>query len=299
MTAALRPLPPGLPPDEVEKLRWEAFGHRQKSSILSPDDLVRFTAARGFVLRLPEAGLHYPSILEAAVGRPLLEHGFDERGRKADGWVRESVTSGRLLHAAVLAQRATLVERGFVADFFALSGHQGDLEDHVRAQRAGQLSAEAAALCAWLVREGRPLSQSELASLLQMRGPLGARRLRQRLDEAVQRLLVVPVGWRATDESGKAMEPICDLLPRDFADCVEKGRTTSPEAARQRLACRYLRNVLVEASHEMARVLGWTDVDTLEALRALEAEGEVAAHPSSRRQRWIFQATATDLLAGS
>ncbi len=291
----MRPLPPGLAPDAVEKLRWDTFGQRQSSSVRSQPDLVRFTAARGFVLRAPVPGLHYPSILAAAAGRPQQQPVADEQSRKAEVWIRESVVSQRLLHAAVLSRRASLIDFDFIGDFFALSGHRGEPDDHVRLCKKGGLSAEASALCGWLVREGHALARSELAQRMQIQGALGEQRLRHLLDEAVQGLLLAPIDWRPVASADP--EPVCDLLPRVYTECMERARATSPEVARQRIAGRYLRNVLVAGCHDLASVLAWSEKDTLVALKTLEAEGEVAAHPSSRPNRSIFQATATDLLS--
>lgn len=288
---------PGLLPDEVEKLRWDAFGHRRAHRIASEDDLVRFTAQRGFVLRRPEPGLHYPSLLEAAVGRPLLRQSWDERGKQVESWARACIGARRILCAAVVAQRTTLLAPEFLPDFFALSGHRGDLEDHTRAHRLGKLSAEAAAVCTWLVREGRPLSSTQLQERLQMGGPLGRERLHQALEEAVQLLLLMVVEWRPLAGEATEPEPVCDLLPRAFKAVPKAARKTSAEAARARIACRYLRNVLVEGCHEMSRVLGWAEADTLQALQSLEAQKDALLHPSSRYNRWFFQAAATDLLS--
>ena len=293
----LVPLPAGLAPDAVEKLRWDTFGQRQSSSVRSQPELVRFAAARGFVLRAPAPGLHYPSILAAAAGRPQQQPVADEQSRKAEAWIRQSIVSRRLLHAAVLSHRASLVDFDYIGDFFALSGHRGEADDHVRLCKSGGLSAEASTLCGWLVREGRALARSELAQRMQIQGARGEQRMRALLDEAVQALVLVPIDWRAVAE--RDPEPVCDLLPRVYAACVERARTTSPEAARQRIAGRYLRNVLVAGCHDLASVLAWSEKDTLVALQALEGKGEVAAHPSSRPNRWIFQATATDLLSES
>lgn len=291
----LQALPPGLAPDVVEKLRWQTFGHQRSHSIRSTEDLARFTRARGFVLCAPESGLHYPSVVEAAVGRPLLAHAFDERGSHADAWVRECVAARQVMHGVVVAHRATLVDRDFVGAFLALAEHHGDRDDHVRLQRQGRLRAEAAAICDWLVREARALSLSELESRLRVRGPMGRRRLLQSLEEVVQALLVVPVAWQPTT-AADAFEPVCDLVPRVFGDELRAAQATSPESARQRIACRYLRNVLVEGCHEMARVLGWTEADTWATLQALQESGDALLHPSSRQNRHIYQAASTDLL---
>ena len=288
----LQPLQPGLPPDEVEKLRWESFGHKRATSIRSPEDLARFSNLRGFVLLHPRPGLHYPSAVEAAVGRPLLDHSWDERGRDVERWRIACVAARRLVSSAVLDESATLIAPGFLSDFYALSGNRGDLHDHERGRAAGVVGHEAAAICARLAAAGGPLSRSELEAALGMATVLGRERLRRALAEAVQRLLVVEVGG----VTGEPDELRYDLLPRIFAEQVQKGTKTEARAARQRIACRYLRNVILGGCHELAPVLGWSESDTLAALMDLEKKGMVARHPSSRHNRHFFQATSTDLL---
>lgn len=89
-------LPPGLPPDEIERRRWHAFGQKRALALRGADDLVQFTAQRGFILLFPQAGVHYPSALEAAVGRPLLEFTRDERCADVERWADAAVAARRL-----------------------------------------------------------------------------------------------------------------------------------------------------------------------------------------------------------
>jgi len=289
----LRPLPPGLPPDEVEKLRWRTFGHKRANCVRSAEDLARFTTLRGFVLLHPRPGLHFPSAVEAAVGRPLLDHAWDERGRDVERWRVACIAARRVVSAAVLDGSATLVAASYLADFFALSGNQGDGHDPERCRAAGTLGPDASAVCARLAGAGGALGQTELESSLGMGSVLGRERLRRALGEAVRRMLVVEVGDGGRED---APDPRYDLLPRAFADLADKGAKTVPRVARQHIACRYLRNVLVGACHELAAVLGWSEPDTLAALQDLEKKGMAARHPASRHNRHFFQATATDLL---
>ena len=142
---SLQSLPTALAPDQVEKLRWEAFGHKRVLSLKSTEDLVRFTHRRGFVLVGPQPGVHYPSVLEATVGRPLLEFTWDERATHLERWRCEAVASRRVLHTGILGGRPTLLAPGFLADFYALTGNRGDLHDHERLQAAGALAPDAVA----------------------------------------------------------------------------------------------------------------------------------------------------------
>jgi hypothetical protein len=290
---SLQPLPPDLTPEQVEKLRWDAFGHKRALSLKSADDLVRYTHRRGFVLLRPHAGIHFPSVLEATVGRPLLEFTWDERTAHLERWSLDAMAARRVVQAAVLDGRAALLSPAFLPDFYALSTLQGDLHDGERLLARGAITADAAALCAAL-RDGGPLAAPALRDAARVAGENRQARWSGALDEALRRLLVVQVGGEPSD--GGPAVPIYDLLPRAFPDEVEKSRGTVPEAARSRIACRYLRNVLVEASHEMARVLGWQAEDTLAALRALVVKHMASVHPASRPQRHLFQASATDVL---
>ncbi len=106
---ALRALPPGLPPDEVEKLRWQTFGHKKAHRVASKDAYLRFVQKRRFVLLAPIPGTHYPSVLEAAVGRPLLDFVWDEQMRTLEGWKNESIRAQLVVSTAVLAKRPTML----------------------------------------------------------------------------------------------------------------------------------------------------------------------------------------------
>ena len=118
-------LTPGMPPDEVERLRWQAFGQKRALALRSADDLARFTAQRGFVLVAPAAGLHYPSALEAAVGRPLLENLRDERTAQVETWCADGVGRAVLFRAPFIDRRDSLIATEFVADVAACCPRAG------------------------------------------------------------------------------------------------------------------------------------------------------------------------------
>ncbi|MFQ5599411.1 MAG: hypothetical protein ACE5G2_02525 [Candidatus Krumholzibacteriia bacterium] len=292
---SLRDLPAGLPPDEVEKLRWETFAHKRAFCLKSVGELLRFTRRRGFVLLRPARGIHYPSVMEAAVGRPLLDFTWDEKVKQVEGWKLNCITSRRVVRSAVVAGCASLLSPVFLSHFYALSGNRGDLHDHKRRHQSGALTPEAAGVCQVLARRGR-LAAGQLASELRWRGEHGRLRLESALGEALRRLLVVEVEGSESDPETGLPVPAYDLLPRVCQEQVCKGRETDPQTARQRIVCRYLRNVIVEDAREMAHVLGWSAAETLTTLQALVSKHMATAHPSSRYNRHLFQATATDLL---
>jgi hypothetical protein len=142
-------LTPGLPPDEVERLRWQAFGQKRPLALRSAEDLVRFTARRGFVLVSPVAGIHFPSALEAAAGRPLLENVRDERASQVEGWCVECVQAHTLLRAPLVERRDTLVAREWAADLAACGGAAAaalaDGKKRTTGTAAGAASASGAA----------------------------------------------------------------------------------------------------------------------------------------------------------
>lgn len=289
---ALRPLPPGLPPDEAEKLRWEAFGHKHTKAVDSADSLLRFIKRRGYVLTHPQRGLQFPSALEAVVGRPLLGRSFDERAQQLEIWRRQCVGTGRLHAAAVLGGQPTLACAEFHADFLALLEDLDELSRRTPAMSTRGLDHDAAAVCAQLAEVGGPLSHAELEARLQLRSKPGRERLRRALASAIRGLRVCEV---VTVEEGEPRVSY-DLVHRSCDAVLQKARQTKPATARQRIVTRYLRNVLVEGCHELARVLGWPDALALQTLRDLESRKIVSEHPASRHNRWFFQANATDLL---
>jgi len=208
----VRALPAGLPPGEIERRRWHTFGQKRALVLRGTADLVRFTAERGFVLLYPQAGVHYPSALEAAVGRPLLEFTRDERCADVEQWAETAVTARHLA-------RCTLFE-------------------------------ELPALTApdWIPRL--------------LHGGAGPRRA------AVLQALALE--W-----------------PCPAGDTAKN---------RQALTARFLQNVLVAATPDVARAFAWTDGEALEALSVLVADGLARVHPASRARRETFETAASDLL---
>lgn len=302
----LRQLPPGLPPDEAEKLRWQAFGHKSSRALTSADELGRFVVQRGFVLTHPQRGLHFPSALEAVIGRPLLGRSFDDRNASLESWRRECLAAGRLHAAAVLAGQATLASPPLHTDFLALAAHRDDLRAGDPASARRGLGYDAAAVCEHLANAAQPLTQAQLQERMHLRSDPGRVRLRAAIAEAIRRLRVCEVVLSAppsvaeagagADETSSDGILAYDLVSRSCARLLDKACRTKPATARQRIATRYLRNVLVEGCHEMSGVLGWSADETLQTLRGLESRKIATEHPASRHNRWFFQVNATDLL---
>lgn len=290
----LVPLPEGLAPDVVEKLRWEAFGHRRASSLASADDQARFVSERGFVLVFPVSGVCFPSVLEATVGRPLLDFAWDERVRSMAAWHAETLRARRVGHSAVLAGRSTAVTPYFLARFLAVAELAGEESDCRHLQKRGIVDRDVVHVARALAEHG-PLDEQTLSEASQMHQPAARRRYRKALDNARRCLLIVEVDAVERDE-GPAM-PVYDLLPRAFPEVVVKARRLDSATARQHILCRYLRNVLVDAGHELSRVLGWPEPLVLETCDVLIRKGHVQRHPASRPNRHLFQASSTDLLA--
>lgn len=205
-------LPAGLPPGEIERRRWHTFGQKRALVLRGAGDLVRFTASRGFVLVYPQAGVHYPSALEAAVGRPLLEFTHDERCADVEQWAEAAVAARHLARCTLFEELPALTAPEWIP----------------RLVQAGAAPPRDAVLQA-------------LAS--EWPGPAG--------EAAVNR---------------------------------------------RALAARFLENVLVAATPDVARAFAWTEGEALEVLLALVAQGLARVHPASRVRRETFETAASDLL---
>jgi len=282
-----------MPPDVVEKLRWETYGHRRSQCLTSPEDQVRFTQKRGFVLLFPISGIRYPSILEATVGRPLLDFIWDERSRSMAQWHAQTLCSRKVVLSAVLAGQKTVVSPGFLANFYRLSELPGDESDCLHLQKQGRVGVDVVAIAQALAKRGS-LSRQALAQETAMHAPAAQPRFTQAIADALRFLLVVEVD--VTEKDVFPLQPVFDLLPRTFPAVIKKARSLSSETAREHILCRFLRNVLVEAGHEMSRVLGWPESVVLSTCAALVKKRHVMPHPASRPNRHLFQAVSTDLL---
>lgn len=289
----LVPLPEGLAPDVVEKLRWETFGHRRASSLASAGDQARFVVERGFVLVFPVSGMGFPSVLEATVGRPLLDFTWDERVRAMARRHAETLRSRKVGHTAVLAGRSTAVSPHFLARFVAVAELPGEESDSHHLHQLGVVDADVVSVTRALARHGA-LDQKHLSEACSMHQPAAQRRFLKALANACRCLLIVEVD--AVEDASAPALPVYDLLPRVFPKVVDKARQLQPEMARQNIVCRYLRNVLVDSCHEISRVLGWPESLVLETCDVLVRKGHVQRHPASRPNRHLFQATSTDLL---
>ena len=71
------------------------------------------------------------------------------------------------------------------------------------------------------------------------------------------------------------------------------GASSGPRAA---LVARFLQNVLVAATPDVARAFAWPDADALAALTCVTAQGLARAHPASRPRRETFETVFSDLL---
>jgi len=290
---SLVPLPDGLAPDAVEKLRWETFGHRRTQCLQSPEYQVRFTQQRGFVLLFPVIGLRYPSMLEATVGRPLLDFSWDERTRSMSAWHAQTLRSRKVGQSAVLAGQTCAVSPNYLAQFFRVSELPGELTDCDRLKELGNVGIDVVHV-AKAIDEHGPLASAELAKKCAMGQAAALPRFTKAITEAQRHLLIVEVDSAEGDDGEP--QAVYDLLPRAFPAVVKKSRNLSAQAAREHIVCRYLRNVLLDAAHEMARILGWPESVVVSTCEALRRKGHVQPHPTSRPNRHLFQATSTDLL---
>lgn len=293
---SLVPLPNGLAPDLVEKLRWETFAHKRAYRLKSSEDLLHFTQKRTFVLERPAPQLPpYPSALEAVVGRPLLTFTWDERLAQMQAWRLANLQAGRLASAAFFGGQPSLTTLPGLVDLLATSPHAVDAAAVRTLQAARRLGVEAVSLCELLLESG-PLAESELRRKLGLDRDAAAPRFKRALGEASCLLLIVEVGEHQGENGGEA---VYAATSRAFAEQLATAKDTAPETARERIVCRYLRNVLVGSCADLVQVLGWSPADTLAACESLQRKHKLHLHPASRPNRPIYQAAASDLLETS
>jgi hypothetical protein len=156
----------GIAPDEVERLRWHAFGQKRALALKSAADLARFVAARGFVLVRPVSGLHYPSALEAAVGRPLLANLRDERGDPLEAWCTDGVQNGAFIRAAFVDRQDSLIARDWVAQVVTAGGWAAGLAAPAPDVDAGAVQAARVAIADRILRNVLVITSEELSQLV-------------------------------------------------------------------------------------------------------------------------------------
>jgi hypothetical protein len=208
-------------------------------------------------------------------------------------WHAQTLRARKVSQTAVLAGHACAVSPNYLAQFFRVSELRGETTDCHHLKAAGNIDVDAVELVDAIAQRG-PLAQAALAQACGMGQAAAQARFTRSIAEARRHLLIVEVDTALSP--GEPPQAVYDLLPRAFPAVVKKARKLSAEAAREHIVCRYLRNVVLDAAHEMARVLGWPESVVLGTCEALQAKGHIRRHPTSRPNRHLFQATSTDLL---
>lgn len=233
----------GKPPNEID---WPA-------RVASLTDARKYVDALGFCVLFPVKGVALPSLHWAVTGRAKLV--FDQQFAKLWGWKDELPRRRRAVYAKFFRGRGTLISLEHLPHFLAMHETATSAGDHARFYSDGRIRDDARVIWEALAENG-PLATLELRHLCRMERKPGNARFKRAIAE-LQRLLVV-IHFGAEKETGAWESNRFELTSRVFPEQAAAAKLISPDAARAKLAAKYLQWHPEAPVLQLSRLFGWS-----------------------------------------
>ena len=219
----------------------------------------------GFALLFPVNGTRspLPSLWETASDQPLEDWGED--AERVWGWKDELPRRGLAWYGKFLRGRPSFLSPDMLGDLYPRAGRPDDFET------AG-LSADAYRIARILLRSG-PQPTASLREALDIEGRKAGERFSKAQVELGRTLVVTHFG--VEDEGAGWPSAVLELTARAFP--IPRRRNT--EAARRRVAHRFLDTMVAARPYEAGNALGWGADAARAALEDLVARGEALLDP--------------------
>ncbi len=238
----------------------------------------RFLEARGFIFFWPVKGIDLPSLWTAVAGDRPVAAQHDDPGHITWSWKDDALGKKRWYYAKILHRKATLISLADLPYFYALSANYGSPEeDYLLAYREGRLTQAAKQIYEALLEHG-PLHSIELRHAAKLSNARDSEYHRG-LEDLQADFKILPVG--IAEAGAWRYAYIYDLTHRHFPDLIDRARSISEAAARQKLEVRYLDSVGATQLPHLTRLFGWSNELVEQTLHHLILEGRIiqAAHP--------------------
>jgi len=226
----------------------------------------------GFSLLFPNKGVELPSLYEASSDKPLWSAEEGDWGPDADrvwGWKDEMPRRGLAWYGKFLRGRPSFLAPDLLADLYPRRGRPDDFEG------AG-LSPQAYRISRILLRSG-PQSTAALREALDVDGKKANDAFHRSLSELGRVLVVTNFG--TADEGGAWPVPVFELTARAFT--IPSRR--SEDAARLRVAERFLDTMLAARPAELGNAFGWGAEGARDALERLVAKKRAVVEDGAYR----------------
>lgn len=232
--------------------------------VLTPAEAVKYIDATGYCMLYPVGNVPLPSLYYAITHRnPHTDFVWDKYSVMLWRWKDELPRRRRAFYAKYFRGRGTLISLKMLPYFLAMREAVVTPGDHERFYADGRIHEDARVVWEALEEHG-PLATLELRHACKMDTKAGNKRFKRAVLDLQCLLVVVHFGAEqetAAWASGR-YELTCRAFPKETAAALQIG----PEAARIKLASKYIEWHQNTEPRQLARLFGWTKVETMNAI---------------------------------
>jgi hypothetical protein len=268
---------PSLTLEALQDARAERYRQRPDLRVHTEEEALRFLDEVGLSLLFSAKDIELPTLWGALCGedRPVPSHHDDPQLGLAWQWKDTLPVAGKVLYGKFVRKRPVFISLDLAPCFYALSPNYGNpAEDYQQDYLDGRLSVEAKQVYEVLLDQGA-LPTSRLRREAALSGKRNAGRFERALAELQMDLRITKVAISDANRWGYCY--VYDLLPRHFAQIVQRAQTLTGRQARETILLRYLQTVVAATPQQVRRLFGWQPRDVDRLAGRLATEGRLHA----------------------
>jgi hypothetical protein len=243
---------------------------RWPQRVLTKAEAVKYIDALGYCMLFPVANVSLPSLYYAVTRRnPHVDFVWGKYSEMLWRWKDELPRRRRAFYAKYFHTRGTFISLKFLPHFLAMRDTAVEPSDHERFYAEGRIREDARAIWQALAEHG-PMATLELRHACKMDTKAGNIRFKLAIVEL--QCLLVAVHFGAEQETAAWASGRYELTCRAFPKETAAARRVSQEAARARLATKYLEWHTGAPPAQLARLFGWPKADAIAAITAVESK---------------------------
>jgi hypothetical protein len=234
--------------------------------VLTQAEAVKYIDATGYCMLYPVMNVPLPSLYYAVRRRnPDMDFAWDKYSVMLWQWKDELPRRRRAFYAKYFRARGTFISVNFLPHFLAVREAAVEPGDHERFYAEGRIREDARAIWEALAEHG-PLATLELRHACKMDTKAGNVRFKRAILDL--QCLLVAVHFGAEQETAAWASGRYELTCRAFPKETAAARRIAPEAARSRLAAKFLEWHTGASPVQLARLFGWPNADAIAAIDA-------------------------------
>jgi hypothetical protein len=238
--------------------------------VLTSAEAVKYIDALGYCMLFPVTNVPLPSLYYAVTRRnPHADFVWDKYFEMLWRWKDELPRRRRAFYAKYFRTRGTFISLKFLPHFLAMRDTAVEPGDHERFYAVGRIREDARTIWAALAEHG-PMATLELRHACKMDTKAGNVRFKRAILDL--QCLLVAVHFGAEQETAAWASGRYELTCRAFPKETAAARRISPEAARARLATKFLEWHTGAPPAQLARLFGWPKADAIAAIKAVESK---------------------------